>query len=184
MVFGAERQVRDEVGVHDVEVDPIGAARARPAGRRGPGSTGRHRGCSPRPGARPPAVGSLPRRPAGDRLVDCARRAGRAALSAIEPRAPPGDRRGRRLAGPLRGELAAAAPTSWPRLRRMVVWMPAARSVAANASMTGIGLALHGRVRDRVHRDQVDVGVIAAQQVGHRRASASVSLTPPIIVTS
>ena len=27
MVFGAERQVRDEVGVHDVEVDPVGAGR-------------------------------------------------------------------------------------------------------------------------------------------------------------
>ena len=35
--------------------------------------------------------------------------------------------------------------------------------------MTGIGLALPRRVRDRVHRDQVDVGVVAAQQIDHRR---------------
>ena len=34
--------------------------------------------------------------------------------------------------------------------------------------MTGIGLAVPRRVGDRVHRDEVDVGVVAAQQVGHR----------------
>ena len=37
-----------------------------------------------------------------------------------------------------------AAPTSWPRLRRMVVPIPASRRVAAKRSMTGIGLAVQG----------------------------------------
>ena len=54
------------------------------------------------------------------------------------------DRGRRRLAPRSAASWPQAAPTSWPRLRRMVVSMPAARKVVAKRSMTGIGLAVHG----------------------------------------
>ena len=61
-----------------------------------------------------------------------------------------------------------AAPISCPRLRRIVVVIPAARRVV------GEGLDARGWARaprgvgDGIHRDQVDVGVVVAQQVGQR----------------
>ena len=82
--------------------------------------------------------------PAGDRLV-AALAAERGRALADEPLAAAGDGRAP-AARPARSAASwpQAAPTSWPRLRRIVVAIPAARSVAANASMTGIGLAGQG----------------------------------------
>ena len=62
-----------------------------------------------------------------------------------------------------------AAPTSWPRFRRIVVSMPAARKRRREALDDRHRAGAPGRVRDRVHRDEVDVGVVAAQQLDHRR---------------
>ena len=93
--------------------------------------------------ARPVGHRLLPH-PGRDRLVAALAAQGRGALGDRAARA--GGRRPARAGSPARSAASwpQAAPISWPRLRRIVVPMPAARSVAAKRSMTGIGLAVHG----------------------------------------
>ena len=148
--------------------------RARRAGPRGRGCRDRRRGCSRRRGR----GRSRASRRGGRARVSCAgltRRPGRHRLvAALAPQGrgsrAPRRRRRRATAGgggsPARSAASCphAAPISAPRLRRIVTPMPAASIRAANASMTGIGLAVPGRVGDRVHRDQVDVREVAAQE--------------------
>ena len=140
--LGPERQVRDEVAVHDVEVDPVGTGRLDPPdgvgkvrevrvedARRDAGPTVGHATPPPRP-----VTGSWLRSP----------EQGRGALG-LEPRASSGDGGSRRLAGSLRrraGRMPRRPPGrgcggSSSRCR------PSAAS-SAKRSMTGIGLAVHG----------------------------------------
>ena len=108
MVFGAERQVRDEVAVHDVEVDAVGAGLLDAPDGVAEVATGRRRGCSRRSRARPVGPSRLRPRTADRRTGSWLRSPRRAAaLSAIEPLAPARDGGRRRLPGPLRRELAA-----------------------------------------------------------------------------
>ena len=163
----AEGQVRDEVAVHDVDVDAVGALLLRPTDAVGhvrvvgvedaDGDRGRGRRPSLTPPPRP-ATGSCAALAAEGvgALVD---RAGRGA-----GRRPPAAARPARSAA----SWPHAAPISWPRLRRIVVWIAGLASVAANALDDVVGAGGPRRVGDGVHRDEVDVGVVAAEEVGHR----------------
>ena len=132
------------MGVHDIEVDPVGAGRLSPPdrvgqvgqvgvedARRDPGPTAGHR-YSPTP--------------AGDRFVAALAEQGRRALG-HEPCAPSGDGGRRRLTGPLRGELAA-------RRADLLAAVPADRGLDA------------GRPKRR--REALDDG----HRAGHPRACA------------
>ena len=161
----AERQVGDEVGVHDVKVDAVrpgcldaadgvgqvGKVRVEDA-RRDSGPTVGH-GQSPTPAG----TGSWLRSPRSAAALSATRRARRRATTGGG-------------GSPARSAASwpHAAPTSCPRLRRMVVSIPAARRVVAKLLDDRHRAGGPRRVGDRVHRDQVDVGVIATQQVGHR----------------
>ena len=59
-----------------------------------------------------------------------------------------------------------AAPASWPRLARTVTPTPPRRTRAANWATRSGRLACQGVWATGVHRDQVDVGQVAAQQAG------------------
>ena len=196
IVFGPEGEIRDEVAVHHVEVDPVGAlplgarhrvgevaevgvedARGDPgAGRRDlveAAASGARRGCAP----------SQRLDPGRHRLV--------AALAAERPRArrlealpPPRDRGCGRLAGALRRELPAGGADLLAAVAPDRHRDPDGREPGGERLDHGHRAGDPRRVRDRVHRDQVDVGEVAAQQVAIASASASVSFTPPIIVTS
>ena len=178
----AEREVRDEVAVHDVEVDPVGARLLDAADGVARGSRGRRRGCWPRPWPVPSP--SLLPRPDRGRLVAALAaerlRAGhdRAARGAGRRPAPAARRPARPPAGRTR------RPTSWPRLRRMVVPIPASRSVAAKRSMTGIGLAVQGVWATGFIGMRLTCAWSPRSRSAIASASRSVSLTPPIIVTS
>jgi hypothetical protein len=108
---------------------------------------------------------------------------GRRALG-DQPRPAPGHRRGRRLAGALGRQLparradllAAVAPD-----RRAD---PAARRVAANASMTGIGLAVQGVWATGFIGIRLTCAWSPRSSSTMASASAGVSFTPSIIVTS
>ena len=92
----------------------------------------------------------------------------RGGAPADEPRASPGDGRRRRLAGPLGRQLAARGADL------LAAVAPDGRADAGVAERRGEALDDRhrargpGRVGDRVHRDEVDVGMVAAQQLGHR----------------
>ena len=62
--------------------------------------------------------------------------------------------------------------------------MPAARSVAANGSMTGIGLAFHGVWATGFIGMRLTWAWSPRRRSAMASASSVVSLTPPIIVTS
>ncbi len=167
----AERDVGHEVAVHHVEVDPVRPGRIRPPDRvaqRGQvaiedarrdqdagGAAGRCRRAHGSP--TPAGTGSALRSP---------RRA--VALWATSRLAPPLDDDRCRLAGVLRGQLAAGGAD----LRAAVE--PDRRRDAGHPE--ALREPLHSRdrragprrVRHGVHRDQVDMGVLAAQQLGHR----------------
>ena len=127
IVVAAERQVRHELAVHDVEVDPVGAGLDGAADLAGRGWRGRRRGCSRRCGAA--AIGRLTPcgRAASPRPVASRRRrsaadagaapAARAALAARgrPPRSRP--RGGSRRRGDAPGRRSARPPcsaASWP----------------------------------------------------------------------
>ena len=144
--LGAERQVRDEVAVHDVEVDPVGAGRHDPPDRVGRGCPGRRRGCSRRSGAAglSAAGGHVPH-PAGDRLVAPLAAQGARRTRDHEPLATARHGGRRRLARPLRGELTACgadllAAVAADRGRDA----GRAEGRARTRSITGIGLACQG----------------------------------------
>ena len=164
--LGAERQVRDEVAVHHVEVDAVGAGlldasdgvgevrevRVEDA-RRDPGPAVGH-GYSPTPAG----TGSWLRSPRSAAALSASRRSRRRATVGR-----------RRLARALGGELAAGradllaavAPDRRPDAGRRGAW----RRTLDDGHRAG----RPRRVGDRVHRDEVDVGVVAAEELGHRR---------------
>src|SRR6188472_1846142 len=130
------------MAVHDVEVDPVGTGRVdAPDGvgevaqvrvqdaRRDPGAADGGAGHSPTP----LGTGSWLRSPRRAAALATTRRSRRRATAGA-------------AGSPARSAASwpQAAPTSWPRLRRIVVWIPAARRVAAMPSMTGIALAVQG----------------------------------------
>ena len=85
-----------------------------------------------------------------------------------EPSAAPRDGGRRRLAGSFRGELAAGGSDLLAAVaadRRLDARRTERRREALD---DGHRAGDPRRVGDRVHRDQVDVGVIATQQLGHR----------------
>ena len=169
----AERQVRDEVGVHDVEVDAIRAGTGHaPNGVGEVAEVGVEdaRGDARAPGATPGSrLVRLRHLLAADqcrgRLV-AALPAQRGGARELEALAPARDRGRGRLPGPLGGELAARGPDLL--------------AAVAPDRRADPGLDQHGRerlddrhrarlprrVRDLVHRDEVDVRVVAAQEVG------------------
>ena len=127
------------------------------------------RGDARPPGATPASGVSLviPRRRARPAPAPrCARHAGRRRWPARAARA--GARRRAPVGSPARSAASwpHAAPTSWPRLRRIVVPIPASRQDGREGLDDRHRAGLPRRVGDRVHRDEVDVGVVAAQQVG------------------
>ena len=166
MVFGAEREVRDEVAVHDVEVDPVGARLLRRVGPRRRGSTRSASRMLAATLARPVAIATPPSRPAPARRLRSPRSA--SALATIEPLAASGDGRRRRLARALGRQLAARGPDLLAAVApdgRADPGVPQRRGEALDDRHRARG---PGRVGDRVHRDEIDMRVVAAQQVGHR----------------
>ena len=77
-----------------------------------------------------------------------------------------------------------AAPISWPRLRRIVTGMPTASRRAANRSIAGIGLAVHGVWATGFIGIRLTCARSPRRTVARASASTSVSFTPPIIVYS
>ena len=150
IVFAAEGEIRDEVAVHHVEVDPVGAFALGAADRVGEvPEVGVE---DARGDARPRSRRLVVRRrrlaphrvdPGGHGLL-AAVAVQRPALAASRRCAPPRDRG--RGGAPARSAASwpHAAPISWPRLRRIVTGMPAALRTSAKCSMTGIGLARQG----------------------------------------
>ena len=116
--------------------------------------------------ARPSATGYSPT-PAGDRLVTAFTKERGGALR-DEPGATTRDGGGRRLACPFGRELAAG------RTDLLAAVAPDRRLDAGRAERRGEALddghraGGPRRVRDGVHRDEVDVRVVAAQEVDHR----------------
>ena len=160
-----EGQVRDEVAVHDVDVEPVGALRLAAADRVGHvrvvGVEDAHRHPGPAAGhaqpSTPAGAGSWLRSPRRAWALSSTRRARRRATAAG-------------AGSPARSAASwpQAAPISWPRFRRIVAVTPASARIAANALDTSSGRRGPGGVGDRVHRDQVDMGVVAAEELGHR----------------
>src|SRR6185295_11970828 len=185
-----EREIRHEVAVHHIEMDAIGAL---------PLGAGHGVGEVPEVGVEDAG---------GDAGARRRRRLGERRDLALHPSTPAGT--GSSLRWPWRARALAvsrscrrratagaagaparsaaswpqAAPISTPRLRRIVIGMPAALSRAANCSMTGIGLARHGVWATGFIGMRLTWARSPRSRVASASASASVSFTPPIIVIS
>ena len=129
------------MGVHDVEMDPVGPGATDAPDGVGEVAPGRHRGCWRRP-----ARGRLPSlvpTPAGTGSSLRSPRSA-AALSALEALAPAGYGRRRWLPGPLCGELPAGGTDLLASIAADGRLDPGLAEGRCEGSMTGIGLACHG----------------------------------------
>ena len=152
------------MAVHDVDVEAVRALALRASDRVGHVRVVRVEDADG--DARPTRRHGYSPTPAGNRLVAALATQGVGAL-VDEPCPPPGDDGWRRLAGPLGRELAARRPDLLAAVPPDRGRDPGVAEDRREPLDHRVGRGRPGRMGDRVHRDEVDVGVVAAEQLGH-----------------